>query len=186
MRVITGDLKGRRIPFNNNRFGNARVTSDFVKEAAFSTLGPVAGERFLDLFAGSGQIGLEAWSRGADVTLNEQDGRRYQFIKSLVEEWGIRERLQIGQKNAFAFLSSSNDDPVDVAYLDPPYHETLRETPLAQAALEAFVTSPLAAPHTRVLLQHHTSFEMPESVNGFTPIRSKVYGETCLTTYVAA
>ena len=83
MRVIAGRLKGRRIPFNNRRFGNARVTSGRVKEAVFSMLGTeLQGLRFLDLFAGSGQMGLEAFSRGCDAVMNELDRPRHAFLTS--------------------------------------------------------------------------------------------------------
>ena len=76
MRIIAGEFKGRRIPFNNRKYGNARVTSDFVKKAVFSSLGEIlCGKYFLDLFSCSGQIGLEACSRGAQVVINEPDRR---------------------------------------------------------------------------------------------------------------
>lgn len=185
MRIVSGGLRGRRIPFNNKRYGNARVTSDFVKEAAFATLGPdLEGHRFLDLFAGSGQIGLEAWSRGADVIVNERDGRRYAFVKRLVEEWNITERMRLNRQNAFAFLSSPPfNEPVDIAYLDPPYHETTHGTPIALAALEAIIASPLTNSQTRILVQHHGSITLPMDREGYTQTRSKAYGETVLTTF---
>ncbi len=187
LRIVSGSLRGRRIPFNNKRYGNARVTSDFVKEAAFATLGPaLEGKLFLDLFAGSGQMGLEAWSRGADVVMNERDGRRYAFVKNLIDEWNITERVRLSRQNGFAFLSSPPfESAVDVAYLDPPYHEQSRGVPLAVAALEALVASPLCVSHTRILVQHHGSLVLPTSHEGFTQTRSKAYGETTLTTFTA-
>lgn len=156
-----------------------------MKEAAFATLGPdLEGHRFLDLFAGSGQIGLEAWSRGADVIVNERDGRRYAFVKRLVEEWNITERMRLNRQNAFAFLSSPPfNEPVDIAYLDPPYHETTHGTPIALAALEAIIASPLTNSQTRILVQHHGSITLPMDREGYTQTRSKAYGETVLTTF---
>ena len=185
MRIVSGGLRGRRIPFVKKRYGNARVTTDFVKEAAFATLGPnLEGFLFLDLFAGSGQIGLEAWSRGADVIMNERDGRRYAFVKGLIEEWQITDRMSLNRQNALTLLSfPSFSGPIDIAYLDPPYHETTRGTPLALAALVAFISSPLSAPQTRILVQHHESIVLPPNHEGFAQTRSKTYGETVLTTY---
>ena len=87
MRIVTGIYRGRRIP-SGNRLGDIRLTSTRLKEAVFSMLGPdLQGQTFLDLCAGSGQIGLEALSRGATVEFNEPDRRRLSQIRSLLDEW---------------------------------------------------------------------------------------------------
>ena len=77
MRIVTGRLRGRTIPFSPKRHGDIRVTSGRLKEAVFDRLGScLKGLRFLDICAGSGQIALEAYSRGATVTAVEPDRRR--------------------------------------------------------------------------------------------------------------
>src|SRR3990172_4106761 len=87
IRIIAGGLKGRVIPFSNKKFDDADITPQKVKGAVFSMIGEwLEGKGFLDLYAGSGQIGLEALSRGADpVVLNEPDARRFHFITSYLD-----------------------------------------------------------------------------------------------------
>ena len=107
MRIISGTLKGRTIPFNSRRFGNARITSGRVKEAVFSILGTdLSGKRFLDLFAGSGQIGFEAYSRGAHVVMNDFDRRRHGLIQGLVDQWGLAGQLALHCRRAEKLVSS--------------------------------------------------------------------------------
>ena len=88
VRIVTGTLRGRRIA--SNRLGNLRLTSSRLKESIFAMLGPdLKGSHFLDLCAGSGQMGLEALSRGAHVVFNEPDRRRYSILRSMLREWRV-------------------------------------------------------------------------------------------------
>ena len=87
MRIVTGTYRGRQIP-SGRRLRQIRLTSTRLKEAVFSMLGPnLKGRTFLDLCAGSGQMGLEALSRGASVELNEPDYLRRQHIRALLYQW---------------------------------------------------------------------------------------------------
>ena len=89
MRIITGSLKGRTIPFTARK-GSVRLTGAMLKEAVFAMLGPALAEStFVDFCAGSGQMGFEASSRGAAVLFNEPDRRRFGQIKSLVRQWRL-------------------------------------------------------------------------------------------------
>jgi 16S rRNA (guanine(966)-N(2))-methyltransferase RsmD len=87
VRIISGTLRGKVIPFLNSRYGDADITSQKVKGALFSMLGEhLNGKVFVDLFSGSGQIGVEALSRGADlVVFNESDRSRFRFIKDFAD-----------------------------------------------------------------------------------------------------
>lgn len=183
MRIVSGILKGRTIPFNNRKFGNARVTSDFVKEAAFAVFGPsLEGHVFLDPFAGSGQIGLEAWSRGATVILNERDGRRHGFIRDLITDWGIDERIRLYRMN-FNTLLGELSDSVDVAYLDPPYDAEMGGTAAALNAVETLVASPVLTREAVVQVQHRHTLDLPNVLDGFHRVRQKRYGDSSLSTY---
>ena len=124
-RIIGGSAGGRRLA--TPRGTSTRPSSDRVREALFSAIeswcGSLQGLRFLDLYAGSGAVGLEAWSRGAGVvTLVEQDRRTAALITS-----NARPRLPQGQRGrrpGAATLARPPAAPYDVVFLDPPYPTT--------------------------------------------------------------
>ena len=91
IRVIGGSLKGKNIPFDNNKYDQADISPQKIKGAVFSILGEeLSGQIFLDLFAASGQIGIEACSRGAEkVVFNELEKKRYFFIKNIISNFGL-------------------------------------------------------------------------------------------------
>ena len=190
MRIIAGNLKGRRIPFNIRKHGSARVTSDFVKKAAFSILvEDLTGKRFLDLFACSGQIGLEAFSRGAEVVMNEADRRRHRFVSGLVDAWGLRDRIRILCRPAEKLLPAlaAEPHPFDVIYLDPPYHTRLRGIPFCRAILQRLVLTPsILEPSGAVLVQHEAGLDLPDSLPPLSILKQKPYGNTLLSVYGAS
>ncbi len=186
MRIIAGEFKGRRIAFRNERYGNARVTSDFVKKAAFSSLGEfLSGKWFLDLFACSGQIGLEACSRGARVVINEPDRRCNRFIAQLIDQWRLGDRIQLYARSAQALLPqlARSQSRFDVIYLDPPYRARLDGQPMSFAVLARLATTPILAPNARILVQHAVQTTLPESFPTLALSRQKKYGDTVLSTY---
>ena len=186
MRIIAGELKGRRIAFRNERYGHARVTSDFVKKAAFSSVGEIlSGEFFLDLFACSGQIGLEACSRGAQVVINEPDRRCNRFIAQLIDQWHLGDRIQLYARSAQALLPqlARSQSRFDVIYLDPPYRARLDGQPMSFAVLARLATLPILAPNARILVQHAARTPLPESFPTLALSRQKKYGDTALSTY---
>jgi 16S rRNA (guanine966-N2)-methyltransferase len=124
-RIIGGSAGGRRL---RTPSGEAtRPTSDRVREALFSSIeswaGTLQGLRFLDLYAGSGAVGLEAWSRGADaVTLVESDRRTAGIVRSNAQELGADVEVVTGTVRGFLDRPSSPDDGAyDVVFSDPPY-----------------------------------------------------------------
>ncbi|MDA0746608.1 MAG: RsmD family RNA methyltransferase [bacterium] len=185
MRIITGTLKGRTIPFNNKKYGNARTTSGRVKEAVFSMLGnDLADFRFLDLFACSGQIGLEALSRGAHATLNESNPRRHRFLADLLPAWHL-ENIQLYSRPALKLVTELAADcqTFDIVYLDPPYHETVADESIALATLKKVADASLVASRGLVLVQHAPTIQLPPVYSSHTKIRTKEYGDTHLTVY---
>ena len=189
MQIIAGNLKGRRIPFNNRKQGNARVTSGFVKKAAFSILGETLPNlHFLDLFACSGQIGLEAFSRGARVVLNEPDRRRNRFIAGLVQSWGLEDRIRLCARPAEKLIPrlGAEGAPFDVIYLDPPYRQQLDDIPFSLAILNRIDRTSLLTESGVVLVQHPKTLDLPASLQRLSLLKQKRYGDTALSIYKAS
>ena len=125
MRVIAGTAKGRRL----RAAPSTRPTTDFVKEALFSSLGPrIAGCRVLDLYAGSGALGIEALSRGAgSATFVERDPRAVAAIRENLGTTGFSEQARVVEGTVEKFLASAGDDGFDVVLADPPYADDPEE-----------------------------------------------------------
>jgi len=125
MRVVAGRLRGRRLAAPPGRA--TRPTSDRVREALFALLGPLDGERVLDLFAGSGALGIEALSRGAaHATLVEQAPAAARTIRSNLDALGLGpEAAELRRADAHAFLRGARADArqYDLVFLDPPYRQ---------------------------------------------------------------
>jgi 16S rRNA (guanine966-N2)-methyltransferase len=178
-RIIGGSVGGRRI--NTPRGAGTRPTSDRVREALFSAVeswcGSLQGLRFLDLYAGSGAIGLEAWSRGAGVvTLIEQDRRTASLISANAKGLGFA-KADVRVAAVAGVLHTPPAAPYDIAFLDPPY-------PLDGGAVDADLTA-LASnawlvPGALVVVERSARSAEPTWPDGLEPIRSRRYGETVL------
>ena len=124
MRVVAGRFKGRTLHAPRGR--STRPTSDKVREALFSVLGDVDGLRVLDLFAGSGALGIEALSRGAaDATFVDDDERAAAAIRRNVEAVGAGEEATVRRRDALAYLEA-HEGPFDLVLIDPPYSSAPR------------------------------------------------------------
>lgn len=150
MRVVAGHLGGRRIATVQ---GDAtRPTTDRVREALFAILGPLDGDRVLDLFAGSGALAIEALSRGAaHATLVENDGWAAQVIASNLETLGLTaEQAELLTMPAERALRAARErgDAYDLVFLDPPY----RQAPELGQRLAADLAAVLA-PGARVVTE---------------------------------
>lgn len=129
MRVVAGAYRGRRLRAPGG--AATRPTADRVREALFSMLEPIDGLLVLDLFAGSGALGIEAASRGAAaVTLVENDSRAIRVIRRNLDEIGLDAEVVAG--DALAYLASAAG-PFDLVLADPPYSSARRlARPLAE------------------------------------------------------
>ncbi len=178
-RIIGGTAGGRRLV---TRRGSAtRPTSDRVREALFSAVeawsGSLHGLRFLDLYAGSGAVGLEAWSRGAGVvSFVEQDRRTATLIARNAESLGAS-RAVVTASSVSAALRRSPSAPYDIVFADPPYPLPDEEV---TAALAALVAGDWLVPGALVVVER--SARSPELAwpEGLTGDRAKKYGETML------
>lgn len=124
MRVVAGAFRGRRL--HAPRGGSTRPTADRVRESLFQLLGPLDGIRVLDLFAGSGALGIEALSRGAThAVLVDSDPRAVAAAVRNLE--GLPPgAATVRRGDALAFLRSWKGPPFGLALLDPPYSEAAR------------------------------------------------------------
>lgn len=176
MRVITGTARGRRLKTLDGS-DIVRPTADKVKEAMFSIVQfDLEDAVVLDLFAGSGQLGIEALSRGA--------AKAY-FVDSSPASIGvIRENLQHTQleENAVvvnmpnsAFLRTT-PAKFDIAFLDPPYGKKL-----IQRSLPALTER--MSENGIIVCEHESDCRLPESENGFTISKTYSYGKISLTVY---
>ena len=182
-RIISGRAGSLRLEVPKS---GTRPTSDRVREAIFSTLeswGFVDGVSVLDLYAGSGALGLEAASRGAArVALVEKHAPAAQVAsgnaRTVLRAFGNADapRVDVLRQSVQAFLDAQAPIPTwDVALLDPPYD--LSEAEL-RSNLEALV--PVLAPDAAVLVERSTRSPEPDWPEGLSPIREKRYGETAL------
>jgi 16S rRNA (guanine(966)-N(2))-methyltransferase RsmD len=172
MRVIAGSASGLRLAAPKDPL--TRPISDKVKESLFGTLGErVLGARFLDLYAGSGAIGIEALSRGAEhATFVEHARTAITVIRENLERTGLAERADVHARKVEAFLADATAT-WDIAVLDPPYAERTLDLPLERLR-------PRLAPDGLVVVKHFWRTPMPPAV-GLAVIRSKRFGETALT-----
>jgi 16S rRNA (guanine966-N2)-methyltransferase len=118
VRVVAGEFKGRRLHAPAGR--STRPTADRVREALFSILGPLDGERVLDLFAGSGALGIEALSRGAaQAVFVDTEPRAIDAITRNLRAIGVEPEVR--RRDALAYLRAAGDGAFDLVFLDPPY-----------------------------------------------------------------
>ena len=178
-RIIGGAAGGRRIA--TPRGESTRPTSDRVREALFSAIeawcGTLHDLRFLDLYAGSGAVGLEARSRGAAaVTLVEQDRRTSTLIRSNAASLGFA-AVDVRAATVAGTLARPPAEPYDVAFLDPPY--SLADAAVA-ADLAALAGHGWLVPDALVVVERSSRSPEPAWPDGLVDHRSKRYGETVL------
>jgi 16S rRNA (guanine966-N2)-methyltransferase len=117
MRVVAGEFKGRRLRMPKG--APTRPTADRVREALFSMLGDVSGARVLDLYAGSGALGIEALSRGAEAAVFvERDARAAAAIQANLDTVGAE--AEVSREDALAFVKRDRRS-YDLVFCDPPY-----------------------------------------------------------------
>lgn len=187
IRVISGRYKGRSVPFPTRNFSEAEITPQRVKGAVFSMLGEdLSGLCFLDLFSGSGQMAVEALSRGAaPVLVNELDKSRFQSIRSFVFEIGAGEQslcLNMTATRALGYFSAKGFK-VDVLFLDPPYDKTRGPASSYGLLLEAINEKNILSDGACVIIQHYSRNRLTERVGSLQLEQTKKYGNTSLAVY---
>lgn len=187
IRIISGLMKGRVIPFNSARFNNAEITPQKVKGALFSIIGEnLSGKTFVDLYSGSGQIGFEALSRKCSLVIfNEKDKLRFEFIKNFISQSGTGDRTLALNLNADTALKRIADRGVraDVIFLDPPYEKEKGATDFYDRILEDISQSGILHGGSDVVVQHFSANELPEVIRGLGKTGVRKYGSTSLSLY---
>ncbi len=176
MRVITGSARGRRLKTLSGD-DIVRPTTDLVKEAIFSIIQfDIEGRSVLDLFAGCGQLGIEALSRGArHCTFVDSSRMSAAVVRQNVEHCEMQESAAVVQSDAAAYLMRCREK-YDIALLDPPYDSDLIEK-----------TLPLLAPCMNtggvIICESLREKELPETAGEFTRRRTYRYGRIAVTIY---
>ncbi len=182
MRVMAGIQKGRRLKEPEGQ--DLRPTPARVREALLAILAHRTHEaRVLDLYAGTGALGLESLSRGAcQVVFVENHVASARILRENVTRCGQDERCVIVTQNVETFLASSpsfGEPPAfDIIFADPPYHTT----DLARL-LERLSLSGKVAVRGIVILEHFFKHPVPETIGSLTQTRQSRYGDTILTFY---
>ncbi|MCR4925170.1 MAG: 16S rRNA (guanine(966)-N(2))-methyltransferase RsmD [Clostridiales bacterium] len=175
MRVITGSARGRKLQTLEGR--DVRPTTDKVKEALFSIIQfEIEGRRVLDMFAGSGQLGIEALSRGAkNATFIDASKRAVEIIKANIKATGFENVARVVNNDSVLEVKTSLET-YDLAFLDPPY-----STGLIQKALPVVAES--MAQGGIIICETPSGEELPENVGDFKLNKIYKYGKTWLQLY---
>ena len=175
MRVITGLAKGKRLESPEGK--DVRPTPDKVKEGLFSALQfDIEGRRILDLFAGSGQLGIEALSRGAEsAVLVDSSSTSVKLARKNVEYCGFSDKAKVVQLDYAAFCAMSRET-FDIVFLDPPYNQGL-----LMLAVKAVL--PLMSDYGLIICEHPPEVKPDEAVVGFSIFKTYRYGKVNVTVY---
>lgn len=178
LRITGGELRGRRL---RTPGGGARPSADRVRESLFARLGPLDGARVLDLYAGSGALGIEALSRGAlAVTFVERSRRGVAVLRANLAALGLGDRAQVLCGDAIAVVRrlGSQGARFDLVLLDPPY-----ASGEAARALAALRDAAILAPGAMLVIESGRRHPVPQ-VEGFARRDERRYGDTLITRLV--
>ena len=173
MRIIAGDHRGRKLAQVEG--DHIRPTADRIREALFNILGPfVRGSRVLDLFAGTGALGLEALSRGAEhAVFVDASQKSCAVVKENIQRCRLEDKTQVRHGKATDFPFTENS--FDLVFIDPPYHQGLVPPILGNGN---FVNC--LSPHAIVIVEQDAKeVELP-SFKGLDIYRQKKYSRTLI------
>jgi 16S rRNA (guanine966-N2)-methyltransferase len=178
MRVVGGDFRGRALA--TPKTSAIRPTSDRTREAVFNILAhgygdDLAGARVLDLFAGTGALGIEALSRGASHALFiEESAEGRGLIRDNVEAMGLQGRTKIFRRDATAIGEAGTIQPFGLVFADPPYGKGL-----AEKALTAALAGDWLRPGALAVVEEAASSPLVTPA-GFEQLDRRDYGDTCV------
>ena len=180
MRVVGGRLRSRPIagPKSDGKSNNLRPTADRLREALFNILthayeDPVAGARVLDLFAGTGALGIEAISRGAAYALFVDDGVEARaLLRNNTEALGLGGTTRIFRRDATKLGPAHPLEPFTLAFLDPPYGKGLAEKALGAARDGGWLTK-----DALVVVEESADAEF-KTPQGFEELERRAYDDT--------
>ena len=180
MRVIAGAAKGRTLKAVPGM--NTRPTTDKVKEAIFSMIGPFFdGGLALDLFAGTGGLGIEAWSRGIERTIFiDREKISIDIIKLNTEAAGMGRHAEIYRNDAerAVKLLEKRGIAFSIVFLDPPYRLIHMDELIVDMAQRSLLED-----GATIVVEHDAGHEYPDHIEHFTLLRKQKYGDTAVTLY---
>jgi 16S rRNA (guanine966-N2)-methyltransferase len=185
MRISGGSAKGRKVgvrkAFASKGEGDElRPTSAKVREAIFNILAPrIADSRFLDLYAGTGAVGIEALSRGArEAVFVDNNSQRCAILKEVTEKFRFAERSMIIKSEAALFFRKSFDKYFDIIFIDPPYASDELET-----TLQLIDDSNILADDGVVIAEHPSKKALSLPLKNLKLKKNYRYGDTALTLF---
>ena len=176
MRIIAGKYKGKAILMPKG----IRPTQDKVRKAIFDILQDIEGLSFLEIFAGSGAVGLEAISRGVkDLTLIELNRDCQLAINKNIESLKLKEceLIPFEVERAIEKLSKEKRK-FDIIFLDPPYYKDM-----VKKTLQTLSGYDILAPQGLIVVQHFKKDDLPDDLGVFSLFRTAKYGDTLLSFY---
>jgi 16S rRNA (guanine(966)-N(2))-methyltransferase RsmD len=185
MRISAGVAKGRRTATKKllseaSKREHLRPTSSKVREALFDILRDSIREAvFVDLYAGTGTVGLEALSRGAKkAVFVEQNSLRARTIHEIVRELGFEGQAEVIRGKAYDFIVQHAAEQADICFVDPPYKSSEIDTILPHIGETGFLRK-----QGIVIVEHFFKRKVPEKAGNVIMSRSYRYGDTMLTVY---
>lgn len=175
MRVVSGNKRGKKLKTLEGL--DVRPTTDRIKEAIFSSLQfDIPNCNFLDLFSGSGQMGIEALSRGArSATFVDNNIKSIQVIKDNLKETELFEKAIVLTSDGIEFLTQTSQK-YDIIFLDPPYNMGLSQVSLSK--IENCINQ-----DGIIVCEHKYGEDIPKNVGEFEIFKNKKYGQIEITIY---
>lgn len=180
LRVIAGTAKGRTLKAVPGK--NTRPTTDKVKEAIFSMIGPYFdGGTALDLFAGTGGLGIEALSRGVDNAIFiDLEGASVEVIKQNLQAAGMADRAEIYRTDAVRAVKAlaKRGLKFGLVFLDPPYRMKDMDELMAELAARGLLEA-----DATIVVEHDAEHRYPEAFAPYRQLKHAQYGDTAVTIY---
>lgn len=176
MRIISGTARGRKLKEPQDQ--NIRPTTDMVKEAVFNIIQfDIEGRRVLDLFAGTGQLGLEALSRGAaEAVFVDASATALKLVRDNIAAVKLEDKATVSRSDALAFLAHGGT--FDVIFLDPPY-----ESKLLEKSLKTIIEFDILKENGIIICETNELQELPEVSAPYKKGREYRYGKIKITIY---
>jgi 16S rRNA (guanine966-N2)-methyltransferase len=178
MRIISGKFKGHKLVSFDQ--GHIRPTTDRVKESLFNIIaGQIEDARVLDLFSGTGNLGLEAFSRGArQVDMVEISAKSLQIIRMNLAHLKIEEGVDVIKSDAVKFVRQYEGEPYNVILIDPPF-----PLKICKEILEKISASFVADKNTEIVIEHSRQEPLPEVIENLRCVDTRTYGDKLLAFY---
>lgn len=182
MRVVSGSARGRALKMPKDPRGErtTRPMTDKIKEALFDVLASlgVEPERVLDLYAGSGSLGIEALSRGAMwCDFVDRDGHAVRAIADNLSALGFGDQARIHRTTVLTAMHAARE-PYDLVLFDPPYAD-----PEIASTLDALSSSAAVSDGTIVAVGHSPRVPLPDRIGRLVRLRNRCHGDSCFSVY---